>query len=301
MYDYSSLEKFFSGDHLELRKSKALGLIKRHCDLSSNELLKYISSREGDITATERGKIMNFVKDLGEVYFMSENLHLYLEGLSKVSSDQSKLTTKSIEIKNQGQWITRHLPAMWDASILFTRFDTLVKNRLFTQSDIGLVFFEAVNKLVLDTLKPPYAYLKLFSTEHVQTLTLMILAASFTQTFVDITEDYVEIDETIAKPVALIQAHSIEKIQTCVSAIVAEYERAALREEVMGENDETLRLIDDLEILIKNLKKEIHQVVTSGLKPVATSAPALDVEGFKKEVNGMFDKLQGILKRRLGG
>ncbi len=100
---------------------------------------------------------------------------------------------------------------------------------------------------------------------------------------------------------ALIQAHSIEKIQTCVSAIVAEYERAALREEVMGENDETLRLIDDLEILIKNLKKEIHQVVTSGLKPVATSAPALDVEGFKKEVNGMFDKLQGILKRRLGG
>jgi hypothetical protein len=25
------------------------------------------------------------------------------------------------------------------------------------------------------------------------------------------------------------------------------------------------------------------------------------VEGFKKEVNGMFDKLQGILKRRLGG
>jgi hypothetical protein len=87
----------------------------------------------------------------------------------------------------------------------------------------------------------------------------------------------------------------------CVSAIVSEYERAALREDVMGENDETLRLIDELEILIKNLKKEMHQAIVNRLKPVPTPAPALDVEGFKREVNGMFDKLQGILKKLLGG
>ena len=299
--NYSSVADFFNGAYLDIRHTRVLESIKHHSNFAARELLQYMERNNSKLSIVERSKLNAYVSDLSEVFFMCENLHFYIKGMDRVTSSKEEIDRKTVEIKNQGQWIARHLPSMWDGVMIYTRFESTMGKYLTVHPQARLHFFEAVNPAICDLSKAPFAFLKLKSVVEADRMTSAIMASCLAKTVTNMSEIVISVDAESSLELAKVQAHNYEKLSSSVFSLIKEYEKSMLRGLNMGESEEALRLIDELELHIKQLCKDYEDVLRKVVEKKNNSlVPRLDVDVFDKAVNNLYDKMTEIIKRRLG-
>lgn len=299
--NYSSVLDFFGGAYLDIRHPKVLESIRHHTDFATRDLLTYLDINKGKLPYAELAKINAYMTDLSEVFFMCENLHIYVIGMDKVTSTQEELEKKTVEVKNQSHWIRRHLPSMWDGVIILTRFHTTFGKYLTIHPEIKLHYFEAINPAICDMSRAPFSFLKLKSILETDHMTSAILASALAGAVTQVAEAAIDLGIDSGKVFAKIQAHAYEKIHTSVFGLISEYEKGAVENAPMGETEEALRLIDELEQHIKQLRRDFVEAFDNLKKQKQElTAPTLDPEVYHKAVTTMYDKMRDIIQRRLG-
>lgn len=299
--NYSSVANFFNGAYLDIRHGKVLTAIKTHCDYCTRDLLAYLNNNEGKISVIERTKVNAFINDLQEVFFMCENLHMYINGMDKISSNTKDFERKTVEIKNQGQWIARHLPGLWDAVMIFLFFDRTYGQHLNVHPVIKLHYFSAINLGILQMVKAPFSYFKLKSVIDIDVIVSGLLAGSLAVASMNaFPTEAVDLTEESGTALAKVQAYNQDKITLSALALLKAYEKAMLQGANMGENEEVLRLIDELELSLKHLIKDYEDAFAK-LKETRKSVSDgnLSSNVYDKTINGMVSKFTEILKKRL--
>lgn len=295
MGNYETLAQFFQGDYLELRHEKVLNFIKNNTTQTSVMLMAYLDKKENEVKPIERQRVLALIADLSEVVFAAENLHIYITGMSRISTDEESRNRKIVEIKNQGYWITRHLPALWDAALIYARFDSTFGKYLITQEELNFHYFEAINGLVLNLSVPRYSYLRLFDVDSVDKFTKVILASSLAASVIHNPKTHITLTEREVRMMANIQAHSYDSIKLSVKALIEQYTQA-IGTAPMAETEEVLRLIDELNGKVISLQREYGQVLDDLIEvPDATVQPTRDVFSFETAVT----KMQEMLRKRL--
>lgn len=285
----------FGYSYLNLRHVKVFELIRHHYELACKELQRTLDNTS--ISSVQRMKISAYKSDLTEVMFVCENLHLYFKGIGKVISEDETYKTKVSEVKNQWEWITKYFPNLFDGVVMHQRFSDTFGKYLHFSDELQFNYFEIVTMSIYDISKPPFSFLKLKSEKDASDVTKMILAGSLGKTICDLANVDVIIYENVAKVLGSLQTQYFNQVQTAVQELIVEYEKAYLIFAIMGESNEVLVKIDNLDKIIKKLCEDYQQVLKESEQPNETKTPT-DVD--QKSYPKLNDKLHDILKKRLG-
>lgn len=287
MGNYETLKEFFAGDYLQLRFEKVINNIRAHSRQTSSMLLFHLENNATTISIMERQKVLVFVDALAEVVFVAENLHIYICGLDRTRSSEKVKAQKLIEIKNQGNWLSRHLPALWDAALIYAKFEEGFGKHLVLFEPTQFYFFEASSPLVTEISKQPFSYLKLHQVHETERLTTMLLASTLACTVKEMEKQNISLSSKDLESLGAIQSHVRPGISDLVCSLTKAYEQACFISP-MGESDDVLNLIDLLDVAVAHLKREYTTVLE---KP----NPKPTVANLEKIVT----KLHDILAHRL--